>query len=457
MPDELDGTAPALEDEEVYANSQELDYGEARNGDHLFTSFECEWCIFFRLQRREPVFAGSIADGSEARALGGLVTDARMMECCRRANLDAFWSRASNTIKSNLATFKRLMRVQTDSGLAVIGPPPGKGGTTDFGESVAIMMLLDSLNPGLHGARKKFSAIRSIRSCVTNVSKARADMVAPIMAMRDGARYRQITALPTDSVWFLAFASGMESRLGDRLKQDLALTPEVVVGVLDLYEEEWNQATEDQDRAAKVAAAEGACFFVLTYAAGLRGFEVPKVRLTHLLNQFEDGGPDGRAHIGLPLMGQFKARGRQVVNLIMFIVQETDSGVKSGVWLRRLANQRIADGRTEGWLYEDEEGRQVKTRQFSEPFYRKLLELQEDHPEMFGRDVDVLEEYGPIRSGRRGANTRALKMLKGRKDQVDWFFRWNTGGAETSAREMHVHYADRSQLVSLFLHVSEKL
>jgi hypothetical protein len=65
---------------------------------------------------------------------------------------------------------------------------------------------------------------------------------------------------------------------------------------------------------------------------------------------------------------------------------------------------------------------------------------------MYGRTM--------ARSGRRGATTQALKMLKGKRDQVDWFFRWNTGGAETSGAPMHVLYAEKRLLVTLFLHVS---
>jgi hypothetical protein len=88
--------------------------------------------------------------------------------------------------------------------------------------------------------------------------------------------------------------------------------------------------------------------------------------------------------------------------------------------------------------------------------YEKLVMVHAQQPDLFVEGW-TWEDYGPLRSGCRGANTRAFKMLKGRKDQVDWFFRWNTGGDETSSVPMHVLYAEKRELVNLFLHVSEVL
>jgi hypothetical protein len=71
----------------------------------------------------------------------------------------------------------------------------------------------------------------------------------------------------------------MRGRMGERLKQDMALSPEIVVAVLRRYDREWTAALAADNIPAMARVAEGACFFVLTYAAGLRGFEVPKVVL----------------------------------------------------------------------------------------------------------------------------------------------------------------------------------
>jgi hypothetical protein len=53
-------------------------YVDARDGDNLLVSFECDVCIFQKLWDREP--------NSE------LEVEKLAMMCIRRVNLDAFWS-----------------------------------------------------------------------------------------------------------------------------------------------------------------------------------------------------------------------------------------------------------------------------------------------------------------------------------------------------------------------------
>ena len=60
------------------------DYLFARPGDHLCIPFECDYCIFIKLRGHLP------RDNRE--------TDKLLMKCIRRVNLDAFWSRTTQTI-----------------------------------------------------------------------------------------------------------------------------------------------------------------------------------------------------------------------------------------------------------------------------------------------------------------------------------------------------------------------
>ena len=53
-------------------------FAQARDGDDLMVSFECDLCIFWKLYGRAP--------SSESE------TDRFGMDCIRRVNLDAFWS-----------------------------------------------------------------------------------------------------------------------------------------------------------------------------------------------------------------------------------------------------------------------------------------------------------------------------------------------------------------------------
>jgi hypothetical protein len=59
-----------------------------RAGDHLMTPFQCELCHFRNIMGRD--------------VLDGVHEDFKLFEIMRRANLDAFWERASMTVSSNL-------------------------------------------------------------------------------------------------------------------------------------------------------------------------------------------------------------------------------------------------------------------------------------------------------------------------------------------------------------------
>ena len=63
------------------------DYLKGRDGDHLMCPFECDTCIFRKLKGRNS------KSSSES--------DKLLLEFIRRANMDAFWSRATSTVLGN--------------------------------------------------------------------------------------------------------------------------------------------------------------------------------------------------------------------------------------------------------------------------------------------------------------------------------------------------------------------
>jgi hypothetical protein len=63
------------------------DFLVARDGDHLLVPFECDLCIFQKLQGRNPVLTNP--------------QDSLLIACIRRANLDLFWNRAKGTAGGN--------------------------------------------------------------------------------------------------------------------------------------------------------------------------------------------------------------------------------------------------------------------------------------------------------------------------------------------------------------------
>jgi hypothetical protein len=184
--------------------------------------------------------------------------------------------------------------------------------------------------------------------------------------------------------------------MGERLKQDMALSPEIVVAVLRRTIGNGLRRLLRTTCRQWARLQRGACFYVLTYAAGLRG-----LRSRRWFYRFGSTHPVPtiRAYLALPLTGHFKARGRGIVNILMFLVQTTDSGVETGLWLRRLLSVRDWQGRLDSWLFVDEQGVQAKTGHFSEGFYRKLEEVLDERPDLFVPGVEMARALGLFDQG----------------------------------------------------------
>ena len=420
------------------------DFLAARVGDHLCCTFDCDDCAFLRLTRRSPN-----ADDHGDRLLLTLI---------RRANLDAFWSRRPSTVQQTLRYFGEQVRIGDDLGFEMFTSPGPFPWAADLGMRAAVAILSKSLQPGKHEKFLKFSTLRKLRTVHTMlwVSSAKQLETGSVL---DGFGKGRITTTraPTDSDWFRCFLSGLQQRIGERRKQDLALTPEIVLVILAECENDWLTAqAQGSDHGLREACLD-ACFFVLTYAAGLRSFEVSKVPLRALQEQIHLEAHHGLPpHIGLPMSGRFKARGNKVQNIVLFLPPTTDSGIESAKWLQRLISSCRNVGQSDGWLFAQEDGQPMGTRHFTPRFYERLGQAYESHPSLFVEGVNILEDYGPVRSGRRGAATQALKKFP-HSDKVDLFFRWNTGGQECSSLPMRILYAQQRELLVVSMEVAQCL
>jgi hypothetical protein len=83
----------------------------ARAGDHLMVPFQCEACHFRNVMRQDPVRSSS--------------RDQEILDFMRRANLDAFWSRESSTVKSNLGEAMRIEQTAFRLGMPSMTPLMG--------------------------------------------------------------------------------------------------------------------------------------------------------------------------------------------------------------------------------------------------------------------------------------------------------------------------------------------
>jgi hypothetical protein len=112
----------------------ETRFVQARNGNHLIMPFQCDFCHFQNVYKRDP----------KGRKGSNLLS----LRCIRRANLDALWEREPGIVAGNVSGAKRLHDIGTGIlEIPSIIPPMGPFSLRDkFGMGVAMTMLLRSLD-----------------------------------------------------------------------------------------------------------------------------------------------------------------------------------------------------------------------------------------------------------------------------------------------------------------------
>lgn len=116
-------------------------YMSARRGDHLMAPFECDLCIYRKLMGTDP-------DPRHKHR------DELLFDCIRRMNLDAFWSRASSTVKTQARNTERGLKYSRRVRLEGPAQDPGPLPPYDHcAYEVAIQMLQASLEPGKYSLK----------------------------------------------------------------------------------------------------------------------------------------------------------------------------------------------------------------------------------------------------------------------------------------------------------------
>ena len=418
-------------------------YLTARPGDSLMCPFECDECLFWKLKKR------SSREGDPA--------DHRLLGFIRRANLDAFWALEPRTVAGNLSeAYNYGVDIGREFGLAMFPAVGPWSPDYDHGMTAALAVLVKSLRPGRHEATMKFSSVRKARSVFSNVWRASSRGTSESLFWRIDGKQRGVSSkAPVESEWFTRFMKGVGNRLGQRTRQDAAISIEVMTELMRRFEDDYGLCPEDSVNQRSIA--EAACFCVLGFCGSFRGFEVPKVVLTYL-REFRVRQAVGEVppHIGVPLAGRFKLRGNMDQNLLVYVAAETASGLKPMVWVDRLVDLLEADGIVSGWCFQGADGEQLRMNHFEDRIFEKLVDIQAEMPHLIPADMDVYEAFGLARSFRRGATTRAQNRGVSQPD-IDWINRWRTGEGGNDAYfsgDMRVHYSDTRQMVQTFLRFS---
>jgi hypothetical protein len=405
--------------------------------------FQCDLCQFRNIQGRDPV--------------PGLGKDKLLLLCIRRASLDAFWSRESSTVAANARGAKRLQEIGDSVGIASVCPPMGPFSLDDSGGMrVAVCILLRSLDPGRTEDTIQFSTARYLRSVFSNVYHASAEHQTGMAVMAQGTAKTYVTDCPTYSYWYERFMRGVHKRMGEEVRSDYALSVQVLHQILSNLDRRWGEAVTPARRKEIV---EIAFFLVLTFCLGLRGEEVVKLDIAGFLTYFESGRDHPEhPHVMVPLQGRFKGETGERWHLLP-IVWTTRSGIEAGTWAGRLKESLEERQRFHGFVFANARGKQSKAAAYEPRFFEQLNYARGRHPGLFPPDINIEDDFGIGRSGRRGSATEAANQGVA-KEIVEFICRWRkVERAQGRAPNlgMREHYMEVTQALVTYLKYSRPL
>jgi hypothetical protein len=414
-----------------------------REGDNLMTIFQCDTCHFRNIKKRSPNEDGS---------------DDMVLTFIRRANLDALWSRETSTVRNNAREINKL-RVKAsifdfpvDDMLPALGPFP----VSDIqGMRIAVCVLLRTLDAGKTEPTIQYSTSQRLKTAFANMWKVSPQGLPGAVIARDTVKLFH-TSCPTHGDWFEKFTKGLHERMGDKVRQDLAISIDQMHELMDNYNVRWMNA--GNDRAVQRSVLFPALFCIVAFCCGLRGEEVPLMSLTGSIRHWEEAANHHTPHTVVALLGKFKTL-NSVKYHIMPLVQVTATGLQPGLWMQRMITWYREGGVVDGWVFRDVKNGAAKASEYEWDILCELERIQRDKPEVISKNVNVMEEFGVSRSFRRGSDTHAINQGLSTL-VIECNNRWRSlemaHGKAPSLRMIH-HYSDIQQLLPTLLEYSKAL
>jgi hypothetical protein len=418
------------------------DYQMARNGDHFLVPFECDVCIFRKLKKYSPETQDP--------------QDALLMACIRQVNLDAFWSRASDTVAGNRDKLRLGMRMSELVGLD--GPYVQDGPLPSFdhcGYEVAVQMLLYSRRSGAKGRKNiQFDSVRKLRSCYSNQVRASSQSNRTTVSMGDTkGHYQRLSSDPCASFWFYRFIEGARIRMGQEWRPNQAMSINLLLATLESIEDRIDNAPSARELNRWIVFH---AFVVVTYVLSLRGPEGFLLDLGELRRHWKS---TENTHVLVALRGKIKGEHHHRVHMIP-CVPVTSSGIEVSVTLQRLLDHKLSGGFVDGPAISDVEGTLYKTRAIDDCLHEILEDLFDSRRELFPPNIasveNLRERYQVFRTLRRTSDTRATDETVSPKD-IDIVNRWEAvghGPGKKPTGPMRIYYADISLLLQPFLRYS---
>ena len=379
------------------------------------TPFQCETCHFRNIYGRNPLTA----------------TDREALEFFRRASLDAFWSRASSTVRGNLTEGRRGQKFAERMRVPCLVPEMGPFPLADtMGMMCAASILDRSLDPGLTEEFVQWATFRGGRSFITNATQAGVSGLSEVVGGYEKNRV-WISKSVTHSFWFSRFMEGLHKRVGEVTRQDEPISIDVLKTIEVILEAEWGEATRTD---TKRQIAEMGSWFIAGFCSGLRGEEMLLIELAGTAAGLAFRSDPECPHFMMVISGRTKSNQVGGAKFSLPIAWTTEgSHLFPGKWVERLIEIMASKGETGGRLFR-RKLMPARLYEFEHDFFRLIKEVQAT-TDFINKSMIVEDSYGMLRSLRRGMTSHAQNM-RIHRDWLQTFNRWNKGHSTTGIGRM---------------------
>eukprot|EP00978_Attheya_sp_CCMP212_P023613 scaffold72694_cov62-Attheya_sp.AAC.1 len=254
----------------------------------------------------------------------------------------------------------------------------GVDGTLPTTRAVPAKVLASRQKGKKNPAYTQFDTVWGYRTAFSNQWCASAAWSSVIISMGspDGKDHIQFSVCHTNSLWFTRFFKGCRLRMGQDVRQNLALEGAVVKALLDLIEQELNDDPDKEEFRWLVTVGAYIAVMYCHVIARKRGVYAGSTCAVKV-------GEEGERQHMFP------------------VVSVTHLGINVREWIAALIIVQEKEGRVNGPAFCDTEGVDAKFRDLV------VTTLQSRRSDLIRTETDVAAEISIVRSLRRGAQSMA--------------------------------------------------
>jgi hypothetical protein len=356
----------------------------ARKGDMWTSPFQCDFCWFVNLEKREAVL--------------NLKSDVRLLGYIRRVNLDVMWSREPGTVLGSYRQLVKMNRLCEDLGMTNVQIKRGPWPVEDnCGFRLAIIMLRASQEKGRNDSMYvQYDSIRKIRTAFSNAYETSAAGNEIGFAFRgEKGKAFKFSNCETESRLFIKFMRGLELRMGRNVQSNVGLDHNILLSINKSYDKELSDEHVSEARKRMVIIV--GSYLNLCFGASLRGNKGLYLEGSSLVSMIRMGNSTsdiekGMGHVCAPLLGRFKTETGEDKHVAV-LANKSKSGLKFRLWLERLAWLLTREGRDKesGPAFCKADGSMIRSYELDWEFHKALKVVQLERPDLIPEETDVVK------------------------------------------------------------------